>query len=107
MSLTPDEIFNAVKQFKTIEELKQWMVSLGYDLDPDYDELEDEMEHSNYQNHFHLDILNSEIESISDDAEAIVIYNNNNEEILADGFNNPSYRSTFTSRLVSHTLACN
>tara|TARA_R100000231_G_scaffold138860_1_gene118309 strand:+ start:1173 stop:1493 length:321 start_codon:yes stop_codon:yes gene_type:complete len=103
MTLMPNEIFNEVKKFKTIAELKQWMVSLGYDLNPNYEGLSDEMEHSNYQNHFHLDILNSEIKSISDDAKAIVIYNNI-EEVLADGLNNPSYKSNFTSDLKSHIL---
>ena len=104
-TLTPSEIFETVKTFETVSQLKQWMESLGYDFDPNYDDI-DELEHSNYQNHFHLDILNSEMEGISDDATSLVIYNNHDEEILADGFNNPSYRKSFTSKLESHILRC-
>ena len=103
MTLMPNEIMSEVKKFNSLSELKEWMTSLGFDLNPDYTGLRDEMEHSNYQMHFYLDILHSEINKLSPDAEAIIIFNNNNEEVLADDLDRSHY-SSFTNYMDSHTL---
>ena len=51
--MTAQDLFNSVKQFNTVSEIKDWAASIGYDFNPDYTGLEDENDHPNYQNFFH------------------------------------------------------
>ena len=106
--MQPKDIFAHLKTLNSVQQAKNWMESIGYDFNPDYTGLNDENEHSNYQNHFHLDIFASELNNACRDAKEVIVYNNFDEEVLADNEKLECYgQQMYHSNLPSHTLLNN
>ena len=92
--MTTQDLFNSVKQFNTVSAIKDWAASIGYDFNPDYTGLEDENDHPNYQDFFHLDVLFAEMRNLdiqSGDRSVVIIHNQSGNEILAANVNDDYY----------------
>ena len=76
------QIFDTIRQFNTVKEIKEWAASVGYDFNPDYTGYDDENDHPNYQNFFHLEVLFAEIGN-NPYGDYKIIYHPAGNEILA------------------------
>lgn len=88
------QIFDAIRQFNTVQEIKEWAASVGYDFNPDYTGYDDENDHPNYQNFFHLEVLFAEIKCLDvqpGTRSIMIIYNQSGNEILAASINDDYY----------------
>lgn len=101
--MTAQDLFNSVKQFNTVSAIKDWAASIGYDFNPDYTGLEDENDHPNYQNFFHLEVLFAEIGDHTDGT-ITIIYNQDGNEVLAQ-HESDSYYNDLISSDNSHTVS--
>lgn len=92
--MTAQDLFNSVKQFNTAAEIKEWAASVGYDFNPDYTGYDDENDHPNYQDFFHLDVLLAEMRCLDvqpGSRSIMIIYNQSGNEILASSIHDDYY----------------
>jgi hypothetical protein len=101
--MTAQDLFNSVKQFNTVSEIKDWAASIGYDFNPDYTGLDDENDHPNYQNFFNVEVLFAEIGDRTDGMFTI-IYNQDGNEVLAQHEFENCYNDLITADN-SHTVS--
>ena len=102
--MTAQDLFNAVKQFNTVSEIKDWAESIGYDLNPDYTGLEDEHLHPNYQNFFNVSTLFAEIGDYTDGTFTI-FFNEPGHEVLVQHESESYYDDLISSADQIHTVS--
>lgn len=88
------QVFDAIRQFNTVKEIKEWAASVGYDFNPDYTGYDDENDHPNYQNFFHLEVLFAELRNLDvqpGSRSIVTIYNQSANEILASSIHDNYY----------------
>ena len=88
------QIFDAIRQFNTVKEIKEWAASVGYDFNPDYTGYDDENDHPNYQNFFHLEVLFEEMRYLDvkpGSRSIVIIYHQSGNEILASSIHDNYY----------------